>query len=338
MFGRYTRKARTRAGCAALVAGVLGAVVAGCGSAGSGGGGGGASGSGWEPTQTVTITVPYAPGGGSDVFGRALAKGIEQTQDGVNVKVVNKPGGSGTVGYSEFFTQKGNPHYLLPSETAGVVLPFTTEVPWTWKDFTPIMQIAEDAIMLVVAADSPLQNLDDIKQAAQDKQLRIGTSGATGPDSIVAKLWERQADMKFRHVAFGSGGEIVASLLGGDIDMGMLNPSEAIGQIEAGKLRGVTVFAEERYERAPLNEVPTAKEQGVDVTFAQYRGVFAPGGLSQAEIDYWVQAVTAWTKTKGYKQGYIDKNFLKPVQRKHKEFVSYLENYEKQVQSVIEQK
>lgn len=334
MFGRYGRKARLRTGYAALAAGVLAATIGGCG----GGGGGGASGSGWEPTQGVTITVPYAPGGGSDVFGRALAQGIEQTRPDVDVKVENRPGGSGTVGYSHFFTQQGDAHYLLPAETAAVVLPLTTQVPWTWSDFTPIMQVAEDVAMLVVPADSPYKNLGDVMKAAkQGKNLRIALSGETGMDAIVTKLWERKEGVRFRHVAFGSGGEIVTALLGGDVEMGMLNPSEVIGQVEAGKVRGIAVFAEQRYERAPLNSVPTAKEQGVDVTFTQYRGVFAPGGLDDAEIEYWVETVTAWTKTKGYKKGYIEQNFLKPVQRKHDEFVSYLKTYEKQVKSVIGQ-
>lgn len=334
--GRWTRKARVRRGCAGLVGGVLVGVVAGCGSVG--GGGGDASGSGWEPSQDVTIVVPYAPGGGSDVFGRALAKGIESARSGVNVTVENRPGGSGTVGYSHFYTQQGNPHYLLPSETAGVVLPFTTEVPWTWQDFTPIMQIAEDAIMVVVAADSPYQNLQNVMDAAeQGESPRIGLSGSTGPDAIVTRQWEQQAGTEFRHVAFGSGGEIVAALLGGDIDMGMLNPSEAIGQIEGDKLRGLAVFAAERYERAPLSEVPTGTEQGVDVTFAQYRGVFAPGDLSEAQIAYWVDSVTAWTRTDAYREGYIQENHLKPVQRKHEKFVSYLEDYETQVESALDQ-
>lgn len=336
MPARRTSAARVRAGCAGLIAAVLAGVAAGCGSAGNGDGGGG--GSGWQPNQGVTIVVPYAPGGGSDVFGRALAKGIESARSDVTVTVENRSGGSGTVGYSHFFTQQGNPHYLLPSETAGVVLPFTTEVPWTWQDFTPIMQIAEDAIMVVVAADSPYENLQDVLEASEDGETpRIGLSGSTGPDAIVTRQWEQQAGTQFRHVAFGSGGEIVAALLGGDIDMGMLNPSEVIGQIEAGKVRGLAVFASERYERAPLSEVPTSTEQGVDVTFAQYRGVFAPGGLSDPQIDYWVETVRAWTQTDAYRQGYIQENYLRPVQRPHEEFVSYLEDYEKQVQSALDQ-
>ena len=335
MFGRRTGKTRARASGAALTTCLLVAVAAGCGGAG---GSSASSGSGWQPNRGVTIVVPYAPGGGSDVFGRALGQGIEETRSDVNVKVVNKAGGSGTVGYSFFYSQRGDAHYLLPSETAAVVLPLTTEVPWTWSDFTPIMQIAEDAIMLVVPADSPYKSLQDINQAAkQGKKLRISTSGATGVDTIVTNLWEREAGVSFRKVAFGSGGEIVAALLGGAVEMGMLNLSEVIGQVKAGKLRPIAVFAEDRYERPPLGDVPTAKEQGVDVTFTQYRGVFAPPGLDDDEISYWVETVTAWTKTEGYKQGYIEANFLKPVQRKHEEFISYLKDYEQTVKSVLEQ-
>lgn len=313
------------------------ALVAGLAACGGGGGGtdAAAGGGDWQPQRPVTIVVPFAPGGGSDVFGRALAAGIEEARPDVDVKVENRPGGSGAIGYSFVLSKQGDPHYLIPSETAGVALPITTETPWTWQDFTPVMQIAEDATLMVVRNDAPYEDLQDVISALKDgEQLRVGLAGATGLDSIVTGLMEQDQGVKYRRVTFDSGGEIVNALLGGDIDTAMLNPSEVMGQLEAGDMRAVAVFAEERYEGEPLADIPTGKEQGVDVSFTQYRGVFAAGDISDAEIAYWEEAVSAWMESDSY-QKYIDDNFLRPVQRPNEEFVSYLEDYEKQLQSVL---
>lgn len=299
---------------------------------------GGTSGSGaWQPARDVTIVVPFSPGGGSDVFGRALAKGVEQVDPDVNVSVVNKPAGSGAVGYGYFYSKQADPYYLLPSETSGVVLPLTIDdTPWTWRDFTPVMQIGEDVTMMLVQPDSPHQKLTDVVDAVkQGDQLRVGVTGATGMDAIVTSLLEDDQGIKFeRRVVFDSGGEMVTALLGGDIDLAMLNPSEVIGQVKAGKVRPLTVFADERYKGEPLSDVPTAKEDGIDVSFTQYRGVFAPGGLSDEEAAYWTDTVRKWTKSDAYRT-YIEDNFLKPVQRGPDEFVTYLKEYEQQVKTTV---
>ena len=315
------------------MAAAVGLVVAAGAAAGCDGTGSGAGGGTWRPTRPVTIDMPFAPGGGSDIFGRALQTGIKAVQPKVNVNVVNKPGGSGSIGYSYLYEQQGSPYTLVPSESTAVALPQTTKTPWKWTDFTPIMQIGEDVVMLVVPESSPYKNLKSVVAAAKTgKALRMGVSGTTGPDAVDEMLMQRQKGIKFNQVVVDSGGEMVTSLLGGDIDMGMLNPSEVIGQIKAGKLRAIAVFAKKRYTRAPLNAVPTAKEQGVDVAFTQYRGVFAAGGITNAQRKYWEDTVRKWTKTPGYKR-YVDSGYLNPVQRGHDAFVAYLKETENQLKA-----
>lgn len=324
------RSGRIRRGMLALTCAALAAGMVACSGQAAGTGGGGGA---WKPTRPVTIDVPFAAGGGSDVFGRALQKGIEDVRPDVNVNVVNKPAGSGAVGYSYFYTQKGNPYYLLPSETTGVALPLTTKTPWKWTDFTPIMQIAEDVNLLIVPANSPYKDLKSVVAAEQSgKKLRMGISGTTSPDGVCTTLMEKKKGISFNRVVFDSGGELVTSLLGGDLDLGMLNPSEVIGQMKAGKVRAIAVFADKRYTKAPLDSVPTAKEQGVDVAFTQYRGVFATGGITPAEQKYWADTITKWTKSPAY-HSYIESNYLNPVQRDHDAFVTYLKDYEKQLRA-----
>jgi putative tricarboxylic transport membrane protein len=318
----------------------LGALAAGCGtnsSGGSGGSGGSGSSGGesFKPTGTVHMDVPFAPGGGSDVFGRAMAKGFEDEQPGLTVTVENRPAGSGAVGYTFLFSKKGDPNYILPSETTGVALPLTTKTPWTWRDFTPIMEVASDTNLLVVPKASPYQNLKQvIADLKQNKHVTMGLTGATSVDAIVTGLMEGQKGVKFDRVIFQSGEEEVKGLLDGSVAMAMLNPSEVIGEVKSGDLRPIAAFAEKRYTQPPLDKVPTAKEQGVDVDFVQYRGLFAAGGITSAQEKYWETTAKKWTQSADFAK-YLKDNYLQKTIRSHKQFVSYLADYEKTIKAAL---
>ncbi len=326
-----TREDFLRAGGGALAgAYVLG--LAGCGGGGQGGGEGG--GSGWEPTQSVVMIVPFAPGGGSDILGRAMSAGLEQVREGVNISVENRPAGSGAVGYSYLLEQTENPHFLLASETTAIALPIATEAPFRWDDFTPVAQIGEDATLVVTRDDAPYGSLPEAIEAAKQERMNVGVTGATSLDAIVTALIEQDQDVTFERVVFESGAELVTALLGGDIAIAMLNPSEVRGQLESGDMRALAAVAEERYEGDLLSDVPTAREEDIDVTFTQYRGLFAAGGIQPEERKYWEDAIVAWTETKDYDE-YIQTNFLIPVLRKGAAFEDYLMEYEKEVEAAL---
>jgi len=226
-----TRRAFLRAGGGTLVgAYVLG--LAGCGQTGGGGGGGA-----WEPIQDVVMIVPFEAGGGSDILGRAMASGMEQVREGVNITVENRPSTTGAVGYSYLLEQQGDPHFMLASETTGVALPIIAETPWTWEDFTPIGQIAEDATLMIVPQDSEFGSLQDVVDAAKQRRLTAGVVGTTGLDTIVFGLLQERVGIELEYVVFESGGELVTALLGGDILLASLNPSEVIGQLEPATSR-----------------------------------------------------------------------------------------------------
>lgn len=302
-------------------------VFAGCGGASGGGGG-------FTPSRNVVMVIPFEPGGGSDLLGRAMAAGIEEVRPDVNISAENRAGGSGAIGYSYLLEQQGDPHFLLASETAGVALPITTETPFQWTDFTPITQIAEDATLLVVAEDAEFQSLADVLEAAGGGRVTVAVAGATGLDTIVTSLMEEQEGVEFERVVFQSGGEIVAAILGGDVDIAMLNPGEVVGQLESGDMRAVVAFAEEQYEGELLGDIPTAIEEGVDVSFTQYRGAFGAGGIEPDARQYWNDAFVEWTETEDY-NGYIEDNYLISVVRSGQEFEDYLTEYEQTLRDVL---
>lgn len=327
-----SRRGFLRVGGGALVgAYVLG--LAGCGQSGGGGGEGG--GGGFEPSRNVVMVVPFDAGGGSDILGRAMASGMEEVQEGLNMSVENRASSTGAVGYSYLLEQQGDPHFLLASETTAVALPITAETPWTWEDFTPVAQIAEDATLLIVPEDSELESLQDVIDAAKKGRITVGVAGATGLDTIVFSLVEESEGVKFERVVFESGGEIITAMRGGNIDIASLNPGEVIGQLESGDLKALVAFSDKKYEGDLLGDVPTAKEEGVDVSFTQYRGLFAAGGIKPEEKKYWEDAIVGWTEEKSYDK-YIEDNYLISVVRSGKEFEDYLKEYEKTLQDVLD--
>jgi putative tricarboxylic transport membrane protein len=290
----------------------------------------------FKPAGPVTMIVPFAAGGGSDLMGRVMAAGITSVRPGVRVSVENRPGGNGVLGYNYLKQRKGDPLMLLASETAAVALPILIKPsPFQWVDFTPIAQIAGDAQLLVVPQDASYKSLGDLIAAAKERKLKVGLTSTTSSDAIVAGLFERNQSIKFQPVVLESGPNSVARLLNGDIDFAILNPSETIGQMNAKALRPLAAFSDMRYSAStPLADVPTAKEQGVDVAFGQYRGLFAAGSLTKEQADYWADTIEEWTKTASYEE-YIHKNNLFPQFKRGDAFTTYLKDTQATLEEVL---
>jgi putative tricarboxylic transport membrane protein len=293
---------------------------------------------GWTPTQTVRMIVPFAPGGGSDVYGRAIAKGLRSDNEDLNIVVENHEGGSGAIGYSFLLSKKGQPNYILASESsAGIILPLVQDVPYSWRSFTPISQSVEDSNMVITAADSPYKSLQDLVKAAKKGKVTVGVTGEYSEDTLTFKLLADSAGVKFQKVVFKSGGEINTALLGHNIDAAGSNPSESIGQIKAGKFRPLAVIREQRFDHGALADVPTAAEQGYDFDVTptlQYRGIFAASNITDAQRKYWEKATVAWTKTDSYEK-YVKTNFLAPTVRVGQDFADFLKHQEETVQSAL---
>lgn len=288
----------------------------------------------WK-TTSATMVVAASPGGGSDLMGRTVAGGLEEVIDGLNVTVENRSGGSTAVGYSYLLGQKGNAEVLAAAETTLSALPLATKTPYRWDDFTPIAQIAEDALMVAVPADSPYQTLADLAEATKKDKLTAGIVAAVGPDSVCLDLLSTEQGVAYEPVVFESAGESNTALLAGNIDFLLNNPAESKAYVESGDMRFLATFTEDRFEVPELADVPTAKEQGVDVVFGQWRGVMAPGEIDDAAVDFWRDNLLEWTESESYKE-YIAQNDLIAVVKTGDEFSSFLTDYEETLAGVIE--
>lgn len=289
---------------------------------------------GFEPND-VRMVVPFAAGGGSDVSGRAIASALEEAT-GATITVENREGGSGAVGYSHFLAQEGNADYLLASETALLALPLTTDVDFDHTSFTPIMKLGDDYTLMVVPADSEFETCTDVVDAAKSDGVVAAVSGAVSLDEVVFTLIEQDQDVQFDRVPFEGGSEVIAGLLGGQVEVGSLNPSEVLGQLESGDLRALCALSDERYEYEELADIPTAIEQGIDVSFAQFRGFIAPGGISDEAREYWIDAAKQFAESEAY-TAYIEENLMQANALYGDDFVDYLEQNSADLEAVVGQ-
>ena len=223
----------------------------------------------WKPTKPIEFVAPFAPGGGSDVLARSIASIIEgEKLCPQPLIVVNRAGGSGLVGTTSVVQQKSNPHVLvtfIPGQ-AQAALVAGKGAP-TFRELTPICNLALDEQLIVVKTDSPLKTIRDVIAEAKKRpgELTIAGTGAGQDDQICQSLFERSAGIKLRYVPFKSGGECITALLGGHVNMIWANPPEFVPQWEAKMVRPVAVAKATRMTDFP--DVPTLKEIGHDVTY-----------------------------------------------------------------------
>lgn len=285
------------------------------------------------PRGVVTMIVPFSAGGGSDLSGRAMASGLEASTGGT-VTVQNVVGGSGAIGYAQLLGDAGKAGTLLASETALMTLPVVQDVPFDYTSFTPVMKAGDDYNLVIVGRDSPWQTCTDVIDAARTASLAAAVSGSTGPDNIAWTLIENEEDIELQRVTFESSAEVTTALLGGNVDVAAASPGEVLGQLQSGDVRALCALAPERYQYPELADVPTGGEQGIDVTFAQWRGFIGPPEMPEESRQYWMEAAREWSRTADYTD-YIESNFMQPSALYGDEFTDYLSDYDADVREAL---
>lgn len=229
------------------------------------------------PEKEVQIIVPYAAGGATDLIFRALAESTSRYL-GKAVVIVNRPGGGGTVGFTEGAQARPDGYTLTAVITPVTILPHQVKTAFTYRSFAPIINVVDDPSMFLVKADSPWKTTKEFVDYARKNpgMITVGNSGAGGGVHLVALAFEKAVGARFNHIPFAGGGPSVTALMGGHINAVSVSPPEGIAQVKAGKLRIIALFADERFELFP--NVPTVKEQGIPFSMGMWRGLAAPKG------------------------------------------------------------
>jgi putative tricarboxylic transport membrane protein len=260
------------------------------------------------PKKPIELIVPMSAGGGSDVFARQLVKILaDEKIIPQTITVVNKPGGSGAIGWAYVAEKKGDPYILSTTSSSFYTVPITGGSPVSLKNFTPISGLGQDPNLLMVNINSKYNTLDDLIAAAKSGENKVSAAGSSGAsdDAIIFNILSDKTGTKMKYVPFTGGGEVMTALLGGHVDFAFVNPSEGLAQIEAKKLKALAVSADARLTSLP--EIPTFKEKGLDITLAQLRGVVAPLDVDPAIVKYLEDAFKKASETQAWKD-FLKKN------------------------------
>ncbi|KQO19087.1 tripartite tricarboxylate transporter substrate binding protein [Acidovorax sp. Leaf78] len=239
-----------------------------------------------QTTLDLKITAPAGAGGGWDGASRALQQVMIATGTAKSVQVVNVPGAGGTVGLAQFVNgSKGDGNQLLTMGITMVGAILTNKAQVTLDAVTPIARLTGDALVIVVPANSPHKTVKDLAAALKADTSKVVWAGgsAGGADHILAGLVAKAAGgdaTKLNYVPFSGGGEALAEMLGGRVTAGISGYNEFESMIKAGKLRALALSSGARMAGV---DVPTIKEQGLDVELMNWRGIVAGPGISAAQ-------------------------------------------------------
>ncbi len=244
--------------------------------------GGRANGGDW-PGRPPTLVVPWAPGGGTDLVFRAMAPLIAERL-GQPVTVVNRPGGSGTVGHMAIRTAAPDGATFGAISAQLLTAPLLGPSPLTWRDLQPLASINVDAAAFTVRADAPWRTLADLIEHARRHPdgIRVGNSGPGGTWHIAALELERRAGIRLIHAPYAGAAPGIRDMLGGHIEAVAFSAVEAKAQVESGQARILAVAASRRLPAFP--DAPTAAEQGYPIDLGAWRGLALPLGVPASVI------------------------------------------------------
>lgn len=283
------------------------------------------------------ILVPAAPGGGYDQLGRAAQSALQASKLGERIQVNNAPGAGGTIGLAQLINNsKGDPGALMVTGKGMVSAVFINKSPVTLANATPIARLTGEYEVLVVPTNSPLKNIADLVAAYKANPGGVSWAGglAGGVDQLTAGMIVQAIGGeagKFNYVAFGSGGEVLSQVLGGHVTVGLGGWNEFAAQIKAGKLRALAVTAPARVKDI---DVPTLKEQGVNVEFVNWRGLMAAPAITDAQRQELVKVVTQMAKSDAWK-AILEKNEWVDMLMTGDEFKNYVEAEQKTVLKLV---
>jgi putative tricarboxylic transport membrane protein len=301
----------------------------------------------WKPTRPIEFNGAAGPGGGTDIFARAVQLAIQNHKlVDQPILVQNKGGGSGAEAYVSVKGSAGDPHKLVFGTSNLYTLPMVAKVAFKPTDFVPVAAMVFDEFILWVKGDSPTKDYKSYTAAAKAANGTFKMAGALSKDTdqTLTRLIEKDTGAKFIYIPYKSGAEASVQLTGGHVQSHTNNPSESIGHWKAGQVLPLCVFSKERMAAGPKvtatqswADVPTCKEQGAGIEeYRQPRTVALPPGSPPEAVEFWVGVLKKVTETPEWKD-YLEKTAQTGRFLAGKEFKAFMDEDEVRTRKLYEE-
>ena len=291
----------------------------------------------WEPSKPVEIVVAAGAGGASDQMARMLQAAVQKNNLMKQPMVVSLKGGaSGAEALMYMKSSENDPTKFVIAYSLIYTLPLSVKLPFDWRDLTPVAIMAFDQFVLWDNVQIPYKTTKEFIDAAKTASppFKMGGTGSKREDQVLTVFMEKQTGAKFLYLPYKSGGEAATQLVGNHTQSNVNNPSENLEVWRAGQVRALCVFDDARIEyKAKVtdtqswNDIPTCKEEGLDVQYTMLRGMFLPPKATPEQVAFYVDLFKKISQTPEYKD-YMEKQALKPVFYAGDEMVKFLEKDE----------
>jgi putative tricarboxylic transport membrane protein len=278
-------------------------------------------------SASLKMMIPANPGGGWDTTGRALGKALQDAGVASAVSYENKGGAAGAIGLAQFVNaSKGDPNAMMVMGAVMLGGIITGKPPVSLSQATPIARLTSEYNVFVLPASSPLKTMADVvEQMKKDPgSVKWGGGSRGSTEHIAAAMIARAVGVdpaKINYVAFRGGGEAVAAILGANVTVGGSGYSEFAQYIDSGKMRPIAVTSAQRLKGV---NVPTLKEQGIDVEIGNWRGVYGAPGISDAQRKALTDMIVKATRTKAWAEA-MEKNQWTAAMMTGKEFEDFVD-------------
>jgi len=285
----------------------------------------------------LELMAPAAPGGGWDQTARTMQQALTQSGIAKSAQVTNVPGAGGSIGIAQFVNgAKGDPNQLMVMGYVMVGALLTNNSPVTLAQTTPIARLTAEYEAIVVPANSPIKNAKDLAAAVKADPAKVTWAGgsAGGVDHIAAALFAKAAGAdptKINYIPFSGGGEALAAILGGKVTAGISGYGEFESQIKSGKLRLIGLTSPTKTANV---DVPSIKEQGIDLEIANWRAVVAPPGLTPEQTKTLTETVDKLAKSKEWQESLKAKGW-DDAYMSGEAFAKYLANEQTKTKEVL---
>jgi tripartite-type tricarboxylate transporter receptor subunit TctC len=259
--------------------------------------------------------------------------------------VTLKGGASGAEALMYMKSSDGDPNRLLLAYSLIYMLPLSAKIPFNWRELSPVAVTAFDEFVLWDNTTMKEANVKEFVASAKaaNPPFKMGGTGSKREDHILTVFMEKKTGAKFNYLPYKSGGEAATQLVGNHTQSNVNNPSENLEVWRAGQVRALCVFSPERIaykskvtDKQSWNDIPTCKEEGLDVQYQMLRAFFLPGKVQPDQVAFFEDLLKRVSQTAEYKD-YMEKQALKPAFITGKDMVKFLEDDDKLNSSLMKE-